>query len=59
LVTSGGVDNQSRPHRALVLRAPDLVTVRVARGDPITGVRVQRHDLVGGLIRKHELASAA
>lgn len=51
--------NHRRPHRALDLDAPDPLTAAVARGDPLaSATAVQRHDLLGGLIREYELAAA-
>ena len=47
--------NERRPHRALDLRAPDLMTAPVARGDPIaSAAAVRRRDLLGGLLHEYE-----
>jgi transposase InsO family protein len=47
--------NARRPHRALGLNTPDPRPE--AAPWPAEGVRVRRHDLLGGLIREYELAA--
>jgi putative transposase len=51
--------NEHRPHRALDLAAPDLISPPPARGDPLRSVpAVRRHDLLGGLIHEYEAPAA-
>ncbi len=47
--------NARRPHRALGLNTPDPRPE--AAPWPAEGVRVRRHDLLGGLIHEYELAA--
>ena len=52
--------NSQRPHRALGLRPPDEATrspIRVHAGKQ--ALQVRRRDLLGGVIREYEVASAA
>jgi hypothetical protein len=52
--------NRGRPHRALDLRPPDATTQQAARTGPVPlDLRLQRHDLLGGLIHEYENAAAA
>jgi putative transposase len=51
--------NRGRPHRALDLKPPDTSPQSsVAAGSPPQPLRVDRHDLLGGLIHEYELAAA-
>lgn len=55
LRTFGAHYNARRPHRALGLNTPDPRPEPAPW--PAEGVRVRRHDLLGGLIREYELAA--
>jgi putative transposase len=51
--------NLQRPHRALDLRSPEASTRPVFRADSSPrNLRVNRRDLLGGLINEYELAAA-
>jgi hypothetical protein len=51
--------NRGRPHRALNLKPPDARAEPVGRAHPnVEDLRVQRRDLLGGLIHEYELAAA-
>ncbi len=51
--------NRGRPHRALDLKPPDTSPQSsVAAGSPSQPLRVDRHDLLGGIIHEYELAAA-
>ena len=51
--------NSGRPHRALDLRPPDSSPRSPIRADPsLHPLRVNRRDLLGGLIHEYELAAA-
>jgi putative transposase len=49
--------NQHRPHRARNLRPPDTDDIVTASVTDLAAARIQRHDVLGGLIHEYERAA--
>jgi hypothetical protein len=51
--------NRQRPHRALGLKPPDASRPSCLAADSQAPLRVDRRDLLGGLIHEYDVAAAA